>query len=119
MYVIAEVYESDILKVKAAQKATINSEYGGFQQEITGEVEEIGLQIGKTRLSQGQNNPTTDVNARVVEVKIRIAPEDSPKVANLTGMQVRVEIETSGEEGRRGLGERGKRGKRGERGKRG
>lgn len=93
MYVIAEVYESDILKVKPGQEATINSEYGGFQQEITGKVEEIGLQIGKTRLSQGQNNPTTDVNARVVEVKIRIDPEDSPKVANLTGMQVRVEIE--------------------------
>lgn len=93
MYVIAEVYESDILKVKSGQTATINSEYGGFQQEITGEVEKIGLQIGKTRLSQGQNNPTTDVNARVVEVKIRIDPEDSPKVANLTGMQVRVEID--------------------------
>lgn len=92
MYVIAEVYESDILKVKPEQKATINSEYGGFQQEITGEVEKIGLQIGQTRLNQGQNNPTTDVNARVVEVKIRIDPEDSPKVANLTGMQVRVEI---------------------------
>lgn len=93
MYVIAEVYESDILKVKVGQKATINSEYGGFQEEITGKVEKIGLQIGKTRLSQGQNNPTTDVNARVVEIKIRINPEDSPKVANLTGMQVRVEIE--------------------------
>ncbi|MEO0935030.1 MAG: HlyD family efflux transporter periplasmic adaptor subunit, partial [Cyanobacteria bacterium J06641_2] len=92
MYVIAEVYESDILKVKPEQKATINSEYGGFQQEITGEVEKIGLQIGQTRLNQGQSNPTTDVNARVVEVKIRIDPEDSPKVANLTGMQVRVEI---------------------------
>ncbi|BAY81625.1 hypothetical protein NIES267_11020 [Calothrix parasitica NIES-267] len=93
MYVIAEVYESDILKVEAGQKATINSEYGGFEQEITGEVEKIGLQIGQTRLNQGQNNPTTDVNARVVEVKIRIDPEDSPKVASLTGMQVRVEID--------------------------
>ncbi|MBE9215233.1 HlyD family efflux transporter periplasmic adaptor subunit [Plectonema cf. radiosum LEGE 06105] len=92
MYVLTEVYESDILKVKVGQKATINSEYGGFQQEITGKVEQIGLQIGQTRLNQGQNNPTTDVNARVVEVKIRIEPEDSAKVANLTGMQVRVEI---------------------------
>ena len=73
MYVIAEVYESDILKVKPEQKATNNSEYGGFQQEIIGEVEKIGLQIGQTRLNQGQSNPTTDVNARVVEVKIRIS----------------------------------------------
>ena len=93
MYVMAEVYESDILKVQTGQKAAINSEYGGFKQEITGKVEKIGLQIGKTRLRQGQNNPTTDVNARVVEVKIRIDPKDSPKVANLTGMQVRVEID--------------------------
>ena len=103
MYVIAEVYESDILKVKPGQKATINSEYGGFEQEITGEVEKIGLQIGQTRLNQGQSNPTTDVNARVVEVKIRIDSEDSPKVANLTGMQVRVDIDKGqrleGEEG--------------------
>ncbi|MEM6400802.1 MAG: HlyD family efflux transporter periplasmic adaptor subunit [Cyanobacteria bacterium P01_D01_bin.116] len=93
MYAIAEVYESDILKIKPRQKASINSEYGGFQQKITGEVEKIGLQIGKTRFNQGNNNPTTDVNARVVEVKIRIDSEDSPKVSNLTGMQVRVEID--------------------------
>ena len=93
MYAIAEVYESDILKIKPRQKATINSEYGGFQQKITGEVEKIGLQIGKTRFNQGNSNPTTDVNARVVEVKIRIDSEDSPKVSNLTGMQVRVEID--------------------------
>lgn len=92
MYVLAEVYESDILKVKKAQKAIITSEYGGLQGEITGEVEQIGLQIGRSILSQGQINPTTDVNARVVEVKIRINQEDSPKVGSLTGMQVRVEI---------------------------
>ena len=94
MYVLAEVYESHILQVKKGQKANIRSEYGGFQGEISGEVEHIGLQIGKTHLSQDQSNPTTDVNARVVEVKIRIDSEDSPKVAALTGMQVRVEIQT-------------------------
>jgi HlyD family secretion protein len=29
-----------------------------------------------------------------VEVKIRLNPQDSPKVAALTGMQVRVKINT-------------------------
>ncbi|MEM7581398.1 MAG: HlyD family efflux transporter periplasmic adaptor subunit [Mastigocoleus sp.] len=91
MYVIAEVYESDILKVKPGQKVTINSEYGGFQEEITGKVEKIGLQIGKTNFTQ--SSPTTDVNARVVEVKIPIDSEDSPKVSSLTGMQVNVKID--------------------------
>ncbi|MEM7552931.1 MAG: HlyD family efflux transporter periplasmic adaptor subunit [Cyanobacteria bacterium P01_A01_bin.84] len=102
MYVIAEVYESDILKVKTGQKAIINSEYGGFKEEITGKVEKIGLQIGKTNFTQ--SNPTTDVNARVVEVKIRIDSEDSPKVANLTGMQVNVKIDVGEveEQGRQG-----------------
>ncbi|WP_414587189.1 HlyD family efflux transporter periplasmic adaptor subunit [Scytonema sp. PCC 10023] len=94
MYAIAEVYETDIVKVRPGQQATITSEYGGFGGEIRGKVDEIGLQIGKTRLNQDQSNPTNDVNARVVEVKIRLNPQDSPKVAALTGMQVRVKIDT-------------------------
>lgn len=93
MYAIAEVYETDIVKVKLEQPVTITSEYGGFTGDIQGKVAQIGLQIGKTRLNQDQNNPTNDVNARVVEVKIRINPKDSPKVAALTGMQVRVKID--------------------------
>jgi HlyD family secretion protein len=94
MYAIAEVYETDIVKVRPGLQATITSEYGGFGGEIRGKVDQIGLQIGKTRLNQDQSNPTNDVNARVVEVKIRLNPQDSPKVAALTGMQVRVKINT-------------------------
>ncbi len=93
MYAIAEVYETDIVKIRPGQKVTINSEYGGFTGEINGEVARIGLQIGKSRLNQDQNNPNTDINSRVVEVAIRLNPEDSKKVAALTGMQVRVRID--------------------------
>ncbi|MEI2577550.1 HlyD family efflux transporter periplasmic adaptor subunit [Scytonema sp. PRP1] len=94
MYAIAEVYETDIVKVRPGQQAIVTSEYGGFGGDIRGKVDEIGLQIGKTRLNQDQSNPTNDVNARVVEVKIRLNRQDSPKVAALTGMQVRVKINT-------------------------
>lgn len=93
MYIVAEVYETDIVRVQKGQIVTINSEYGGFKGEIKGKVDQIGLQIGKTRLNQDQTNPNNDVNARVVEVKIRIDPEDSSKVSALTGMQVRVKID--------------------------
>lgn len=93
MYVMAEVYETDIGKVRIGQSATIFSEYGGFQSQLQGKVTQIGLQIGKTRLNQNDNNPNTDVNARVVEVKIRLNPKDSSKVAALTGMQMRVRID--------------------------
>ncbi len=95
MYALAEVQETDVIKVKVGQRVTLKSEYGGFNREIRGKVAQIGLQIGKTRLNQDQNNPNNDVNARVVEVKIRLEPEDSPKVAALTGMQVRVKIDVT------------------------
>lgn len=95
MYVTAEIYETDIVKIRPGQTVTINSEYGGFKGEIYGAVDRIGLQIGKSRINQDQNNPNTDINARVVEVSIRLNPEDSKKVATLTGMQVRVQINVS------------------------
>ena len=96
MMAIAEVYETDIRRVKQGQPAVLVSEYGGFTGELRGTVDHIGLQVGQQSLSDGANNPTTDENTRVVEVRIRIHPEDSPKVASLTNMQVRVEIDTSG-----------------------
>jgi HlyD family secretion protein len=92
MYAIAEVYETDIVRVKAGQMATLTSEYGGFKGELKGRVEQVAMQIGKAKLGQDKQNPSTDVNARVVEVKIRLEPKDSPKAAALTGMQVRVKI---------------------------
>ena len=47
MYVVAEVYETDIGLVKVGQSATITSRNGAFNQALTGTVEEIGLQIAK------------------------------------------------------------------------
>ena len=93
MYAIAEVYETEIGKVKLGQTATVTSEYGGFEGKVRGIVEHIGLQVGARQISEGSSNPTTDENTRVVEVKIRIDPEDNNKVSRLTSMQVRVEIE--------------------------
>ncbi|MGL5944412.1 MAG: efflux RND transporter periplasmic adaptor subunit [Waterburya sp.] len=93
MYAIAEVYETDIGKVRIGQPAIISSEYGGFTGKLAGKVEHLGLQVGTKELSAtSEEDPTQDENSRIVEVKIRINPEDSQKVAGLTNMQVRVEI---------------------------
>jgi HlyD family secretion protein len=97
MYAIAEVYETDIIRVKQGQPTTITSEYGGFTGDLKGSVSHVALQIGKAKLGQDQQNPNTDVNARVVEVKVRLNPTDSAKVATLTGMQVRIKIDTAGQ----------------------
>jgi HlyD family secretion protein len=96
MFVTAEVSETDIPKVRRGQRAIITSEYGGFPGTIKGKVEQIGLRIGKKSLqdSSTSNSPTTDQNARVFAVRVRIDKEDSPKVAALTDIQVRVKLET-------------------------
>ena len=93
MYVQAEVYEADLIKVQKGQRATITSEYGGFDGEIYGTVKDRGLQVNPTTITDGNSNPTTDDNSRVVHVSIQIDPKDSPKVAELTNVQVRVAID--------------------------
>ena len=92
MMVLAEVYETDIRQVSLGQAVTVTSEYGGTAQELTGTVDQIGLQIGTASFGEGDADPTQDVNARVVTVKVRLDQEASKAVAALTGMQVRVEI---------------------------
>ena len=91
MYVIAEVYETDITKVTKGQKATIRSENGGFDETLHGTVEFISPQIKKQDILD--SDPATDVDARVVEVKIQLDPNDSQKVVSLTNLKVRVSIE--------------------------
>ncbi|WP_013334434.1 ABC exporter membrane fusion protein [Gloeothece verrucosa] len=91
MYVRAEVYETDIYRVHLGQKATIKS--NGVVGILNGVVDEIGLQIGKKNVFG--TDPVEDADARVVEVKIRLSPESSQKVAGLTNLQVNVIINAS------------------------
>lgn len=91
MYVTAEVYETEIAKVSVGQIATIKGDR--VIGELQGTVDEIGLQIGK-KDALG-TDPVADADARVVEVKIRLDPEASQRVAGLTNLQVKVVINTS------------------------
>ncbi|WP_414548489.1 ABC exporter membrane fusion protein [Anabaena sp. CCY 0017] len=90
MYVIAEVYQTDIQKVNLGQKATINS--NAFPGTIQGTVSAIGWQVD--RQSIFSLNPAADTDRRIVEVKISIDdPADSQRVARLTNLQVDVAIQ--------------------------
>ena len=90
MYAIAEVYKTDVGKVKVGQRATVISEHGGFEGKLQGTVDHIGLQIKKQDVLE--SDPAADKDARVVEVKVRLDPQDSDKVAGLTNLQVRIRI---------------------------
>jgi HlyD family secretion protein len=89
MFVVSEVYETDIGLVKLGQPATITSRNGAFPGTLTGTVEEIGLQIAKNDVID--DDPAANADARVVEVRVRV--DQSDVVAALTNLQVDVAID--------------------------
>jgi HlyD family secretion protein len=87
MYAVAEVYETDITKVKVGQLAKIRAP--AIDQELAGKVERISLKVG--RLDAVGTDPIAKTDARVVEVFILL--DDSKAVSRFTNMQVKVEIQ--------------------------
>ncbi|MGG6270800.1 ABC exporter membrane fusion protein [Leptolyngbya sp. AN03gr2] len=90
MYITAEVYESDIRKIKAGQSATITSPGNTFEGQLNGIVDRIGVQVAKRDVLD--TDPTAATDARVIEVKIRLDPTASQGVSGLTNAQVNVAI---------------------------
>jgi HlyD family secretion protein len=90
MMVFAEVYQTDINKVHAGQKAIITST--AFPRKLQGTVSKIGLQVDRQNILSV--NPEADTDRRVIQVKILIdKPEDSKLVEGLTNLQVDVAIQ--------------------------
>ncbi|WP_414529329.1 ABC exporter membrane fusion protein [Nodularia chucula] len=90
MYAIAEIYESDIGKIRPGQTANITSPSNAFTGKLTGTVEQIGLQVAKKDVLD--SDPTAATDARVIEAKIRLDETATQQVANFTNLQVNVEI---------------------------
>ena len=89
MYAVAEVYQSDISKVQVGQPVTVTS--SAIDGKLQGTVERIGLEIERQNVVN--TDPTSNIDARVVEVKIKLDEASSQKVAGLTNLQVNVKIE--------------------------
>jgi len=89
MYVIAEVYESDIGKVHSGQQVQIFGDY--LPIELQGIVDRKGLQVRRQNLIN--SDPVSNIDNRVVEVHIRLDENSSRKAATLTNMQVKAVIE--------------------------
>ena len=87
MYAIAEVYETDIGRVRPGASATITSD--ALSEPLQGTVEKIGLMVSKMDVLG--TDPVAKTDARVIEVDVRIEP--GQKVDNLTYLQVMVEID--------------------------
>ncbi|MBO1050183.1 MAG: ABC exporter membrane fusion protein [Dolichospermum sp. DEX182a] len=88
MYVVAEVYESDITKILQGKQVRIVGDI--FPQELQGKVEKIGLQVRKQNLTN--TDPSSNIDNRIVKVHIRLNTASSQQAAKFTNMQVKVII---------------------------
>jgi HlyD family secretion protein len=89
MMAIAEVYQSDIGKIRIGQPAKVTGQ--AFSDALNGSVAEIKQQVSRQNVFS--NQPGENLDKRVVEVKIRLNLEDSRKVSNLTNLQVQTLIQ--------------------------
>jgi HlyD family secretion protein len=86
MEAVAEVYESDINRVKLGQSVTLVSENGGFGGSLQARVIRISPQVRQRAVLS--TDPTGDADARVVEVRLALDPADARQVKDLAGLKV-------------------------------
>lgn len=87
MYAVAEVYETDVRHVRRGQPTTVTSP--ALAGPLLGRVEQIGQVIYKNDVLDV--DPASDVDARVVEVRILL--DDAETAVGLSNLQVDVRIE--------------------------
>jgi HlyD family secretion protein len=86
MEALLEVYESDIHRVRLGQGVQLTSENGGFAGTLQGSVIRISPQVRQREVLS--TDPSGDVDARIVEVRVGLTPEDAWRVRALTGLKV-------------------------------
>lgn len=91
MEAIAEVYESDIGRIRLGQSASLISENGGFSGKLKAEVLRISPQIRQRDVLS--TDPTGDADARIVEVRLALDPVDAKRVQQLSGLKVIARFE--------------------------
>jgi HlyD family secretion protein len=86
MFAVAEVYETDVQRVRLGQRATVRSP--ALTGDLVGTVAKIHSKIGKQDVLD--TDPAARTDSRVVEVEIRL--DDSARAAALSNLEVDVEI---------------------------
>jgi HlyD family secretion protein len=92
MYAVAEVYETDIGRVRLGARAQVESP--ALPRALNGTVDRISMRVGK--LDALGTDPAAKTDARVVEVEVRLDDGDAAVAAPLTHLQVEVTIQPVG-----------------------
>jgi HlyD family secretion protein len=89
MYAVVEVYQSDIKKVRPGQEVLVSSD--SLRNELEGRVDRIGMQVKRQNLIN--TDPSSNIDARVVEVHVQLNKLSSQNASSLTNLQVKAVIE--------------------------
>jgi HlyD family secretion protein len=89
MIAIAEVYQTEIEKIRPGQSVRITSQ--AFSGELQGTVSSIDRQVSQQKVFS--NQPGENIDRRIVEVKIRIQDSDRLRISGLTNLQVQTIIQ--------------------------
>ncbi|WP_245912214.1 HlyD family secretion protein [Brunnivagina elsteri] len=89
MYAVAEVYQSDVSKVKQGQKVRVSSD--SLPQELQGTVDWVGYQVQRQDIIN--SDPSSNIDSRIVEVRVRLDDESSEQAAKFTNLQVQAVID--------------------------
>jgi HlyD family secretion protein len=89
MYAVAEVYQSDVSKVKQGQKVRIISD--SLPKELQGTVDWVGYQVQRQNIIN--SDPSSNIDSRIVEVRVRLDNESSEQAAKFTNLQVQAVID--------------------------
>ncbi|HNQ92885.1 MAG TPA: efflux RND transporter periplasmic adaptor subunit [Alphaproteobacteria bacterium] len=85
---VAEIDESDILRVKKGQKADVF--VSGFSEPVRGLVRELGGQIKRNAVLA--SNPSQMLDTRIVEVRIEMDQAKNEQLRRLINMKVKATI---------------------------
>lgn len=86
--VVAEIYESELIQVKAGQTGCIDA--AGFRRSYSAQVREVGFQVKKNDLND--TDPLADRDNRIIEVRLTLEPAAIADLQHQIFRQVRVRI---------------------------
>jgi HlyD family secretion protein len=86
MMVRGEVFESDLRRVETGSAVVVKSR--ALSEPLQGKVDRVGLKVNRQSIIG--EDPAAALDARVIEVMIRLDTASSARAAGLTGLQVRV-----------------------------
>jgi HlyD family secretion protein len=88
MEAVAEVFEGDVSRLAVGQSAEVLID--GTGETLSGTVVELGHIVGRKVVLS--NDPVSDTDARILEVRVALAPADALRVARLSNARVEVRI---------------------------